>query len=156
MKLEARAILVPASISAEAEPALARLVGEDGRPLHALYEMPQPDDFSGWMKIKAAADAQYATSVKGLAGNLRAQSSMIEALPAIIHHATPDVISDERHVTIDLHGQLAGVRRRGGVPGERLPPSQATRRTLLRHRLPDAAGAPVPVAARNDDRPKLQ
>jgi monoterpene epsilon-lactone hydrolase len=94
VKLEARAILVPASISAEAEPALARLVEEDGRPLHALYETLQPDDFSGWMTIKAAADAQYATSVKGLAGNLRAQSSMIEAGPAIIHHATPDVISD--------------------------------------------------------------
>lgn len=80
---------------------------------------------------------------------------MIEAGPAIIYHATPDVISDERHATIDLHGRLAGVRRRGGIPGERLPPSQAARRTLLRHRLPDAAGAPVPVAARNDDRPEL-
>ncbi len=104
VRLEARAIPVPASISAEAQGTLARLVGEDGRPLHALYEMPQPDDFSGWMNIKAAADAQYATAVKGLTGNLRAQSSMIEAGPAVIHHATPSVIFDERHATIDLHG----------------------------------------------------
>lgn len=104
VKLEARAIPVPVSISAEAQAVLARLVGEDGRPLHALYEMPQPDDFSGWMKTKAAADAQYATAVKGLAGTLRTQSSLIEAGSAIIHHATPDVISDERHATIDLHG----------------------------------------------------
>ncbi|ATY34874.1 hypothetical protein [Sphingomonas psychrotolerans] len=65
VKLEARAIPVPASISAEAQAALACLVGEDGRPLHALYETPQPDDLPGWMKIKAAADAQYATSAKG-------------------------------------------------------------------------------------------
>lgn len=104
VKLDARAIPVPASISTEAQAALARLVGEDGRPLHALYEMPQPDDFSGWMNIKAAADAQYVTAVKGQAGNLRAQSSVIEAGPAIIHHATPSVIFDERKATIDLHG----------------------------------------------------
>ncbi len=104
VKLEARAIPMPASISAEAQAALAGLVGDDGRPRHALHEMPQPHDFAGWVKIKTAADAQYATAVKGLSGNLRAQSTTIGIGPAIIHHATPDTMSDDRHATIDLHG----------------------------------------------------
>jgi acetyl esterase/lipase len=104
VKMEARAIPMPASISAEAQAVLAGLVGDDGRPRHALHEMPQPDDFTGWMKIKAAADAQYATAVKALSGNLRAQSTTIEIGPAIIHRATPDTMSDDRHATIDLHG----------------------------------------------------
>jgi hypothetical protein len=60
VKLGPRAIPIPRSISEEAQAALARLVGEDGIPLHAHYEMPQPDDFAGWMRMKAAADAQYA------------------------------------------------------------------------------------------------
>jgi len=104
VKLDGRTIPFPSSISTEARAALMRLVGEDGRPRHALYEMPEPNDISGWMKMKSAADAQYAAAVEGLAGSLRSTTSTIEVGPATIHLATPDGQFDERCALIDLHG----------------------------------------------------
>jgi acetyl esterase/lipase len=102
--LPARTIPFPQSISAEARAALARLVGEDGLPVNARYDMPAPDDFTGWMAMKAAADAHYAAAVKGLAGSLRATAATIAVEDAAVHVATPPAPFDERHALIDLHG----------------------------------------------------
>lgn len=99
-----RTIPIPTSISAEAQAALARLVGDDGVPLNARYEMPLPDDFAGWMQLKAAADANYTAMVKGLAGSLRSTTETIAAGTATIHVATPHEQSDQRRAIIDLHG----------------------------------------------------
>ncbi len=64
-----RLVPFPSSISPEARASLARLVGEDDKPLNASYTMPLPEDHAGWMAIKAAADGQYAMAVKKLAGS---------------------------------------------------------------------------------------
>lgn len=104
VKLDKREIPVPLSISVEARAALARMIGDDGVPLNAAYEMPQPDDHAGWMAIKTAADAHYAAAVQGLAGNLRATSVPVEAGAAIVHLATPEAPFDERYAVIDIHG----------------------------------------------------
>lgn len=81
-----------------------RLVGEDGRPLHAGHEMPAPEDVSAWMKLKTAADAQYAAAVEAMAGSLHSTTATIEVGTATIHIATPDQPFDERYALIDLHG----------------------------------------------------
>ncbi|MFV0624556.1 hypothetical protein ACBY01_11170 [Sphingomonas sp. ac-8] len=54
--VQGRLIPFPASISPEARASLERQVNDDGVPLNALYAMPLPDDYAGWMKVKAAAD----------------------------------------------------------------------------------------------------
>lgn len=100
----ARTIPAPCSISAEARAVLERLVGDDGVPLNALHAMPAPDDYDGWVAIKAAADAQYAQAVKGLAGNLRSTVQTVHVGDATIHVATPPEPFDPQRAYIDLHG----------------------------------------------------
>jgi acetyl esterase/lipase len=99
-----RTIPFPESISKEARAALERLVGEDGVPLYARYDMPSPDDFDAWMSMKAATNAQYAAAMKGLAGSLRSTVTTIEVDRATIHIATPEAPFSLPHAMIDLHG----------------------------------------------------
>jgi acetyl esterase/lipase len=102
--LSERIIPVPVSISPEAQAALARLVSEDGTPLNALYAMPEPEDHDGWMRLKAAADTQYAAAVQKLAGSLHARAETIRVDQATIHIATPEHPVRPDCAYIDLHG----------------------------------------------------
>lgn len=104
VKLGERTIPFPASISAEARAVLERLVGEDGIPVNARHTMPAATDHDGWLRMRAAVDAQYAASVKGLAGTLRSQVETIESGGATIHVATPEAPYREDCAYIDLHG----------------------------------------------------
>ncbi len=102
--LQQRTIPFPTSISAEARAALERLVGEDGIPLHALHVMPAPEDHDAWMRMKSAADAQYAAAVTGLAGRLRLSVETIVTDGATLHIATPTAPIASDRAYIDLHG----------------------------------------------------
>ncbi|MDO6415078.1 alpha/beta hydrolase [Sphingomonas sp. BIUV-7] len=99
-----RTVPFPSSISAEARAALERLVGEDGIPLNALYTMPAPDDRDAWMRLKAAADANYAAAVAALAGRLRSTVETIRIGDAVVHIATPHGAFWPERAFIDLHG----------------------------------------------------
>jgi len=99
-----RKIQAPKSISAEARAALSRLVDEDGSPTNARFEMPSPEDFSGWMMMKAAVDAHYAAAAKDLAKSLQSTVGTIVVEQATIHVATPHGSFHERSALIDLHG----------------------------------------------------
>lgn len=100
----ARRIPFPASISPEAQAKLEQLVGADGVPLNSRYTMPLPEDRAGWMAVKAAADGQYATAVKELAGSLRSQVETIRTGGATLHVATPEAVSNPECAYIDFHG----------------------------------------------------
>jgi acetyl esterase/lipase len=102
--VQSRLIHFPLSISAEARANLARLVNDDGVPLNALYTMPLPDDHAGWVKIKAAADEQYAAAVKRLASTLRAGVETIRTGGATIHVATPETMVKQDCAYLDFHG----------------------------------------------------
>lgn len=102
--MQARLIPFPSSISREARTALERLVGPDGVPLNALHEMPMPDDHAGWRAIKASADAQYAASVRGLAGTLRSSVETITTGDATLHVATPETMLKPGCAYLDFHG----------------------------------------------------
>lgn len=102
--VQARLIPFPSSVSPEARASLERLVGGDGIPLNARYTMPSPDDHAGWMRIKAAADGQYAAAVKGLAGTLRASVETIRTGDATIHVATPATLVKPDCAYLDFHG----------------------------------------------------
>lgn len=102
--VQSRLIPFPSSISAEARASLERLVNDDGVPLNALYTMPLPNDHAGWMKVKAAADGQYAAAVKGLAGSLRAGVETIRTGGVTIHLATPETMVEPDRAYLDFHG----------------------------------------------------
>jgi len=104
VRLPARNIPFPRSISEEAQATLRRLVNEDGVPLNALHQPPQPDDFDGWMQLKAIADAQYGAAIAQLAGQLRASVETIEIDGATVHIATPAGPKTDGAVYLDLHG----------------------------------------------------
>lgn len=102
--LDARTIPSPISISAEARDALDRLIGEDGIPLYARFDMPAPDDEAGWIRMKAAVDQQYATAMADMAGRLRSGAVTVQLEQTVLHVATPDGPVNPRAAIIDLHG----------------------------------------------------
>lgn len=104
VRVPARDIPFPRSISAEAQAALRRLVNADGVPFNALHTPPHPDDFDGWMRFKAAADAQYGAAMAQYAGQLRSSVETLRIGDATVHIATPaDPLADDV-VYVDLHG----------------------------------------------------
>ncbi|WLH71278.1 alpha/beta hydrolase [Pseudomonas fluorescens] len=102
VKLEARTVPVPQSISPEAQATLQRLVGADGVPLNALHAMPAPDDHDGWRRLQAAVAEHYASVNAGQAAALRASLHTITVENATVHVATPATESEFAY--IDLHG----------------------------------------------------
>jgi acetyl esterase/lipase len=104
VRLPARVLPAPRSISAEARAALDRLVDADGVPINAKHPMPDPEDHEGWIRIKAAVDAHYAAGMKGLAGSLRASVETVRLGDAVVHVATPETESIAAGAYLDLHG----------------------------------------------------
>lgn len=102
--IQSRRVPFPSSVSPEARAKLEQLLDDDGVPLNALHTMPLPEDHAGWMKVKAAADAQYATAVKELAGTLRAGVQTIRTGDATIHLAVPEAIVKPDCAYLDFHG----------------------------------------------------
>lgn len=104
VRVPARDIPFPSSISTEARTALRRMVNADGMPLNALHTPPQPEDIDGWMRFKVAADAQYGAAMAQWAGQLRAEVETLRIGDATVHIATPanPVVDDV--VYVDLHG----------------------------------------------------
>ena len=104
LRLEARTIPTPTSISVEARAALERLIGTDGVPLNALFELPAHDDLAGWEKVKAAVDANYARMLAAASEVPEATVATTRLNGALVHVATPaDVIASEA-VYLELHG----------------------------------------------------
>jgi acetyl esterase/lipase len=99
-----RTIPFPGSISPEARAALERLVGDDGIPLYARYDMPGPEDHQAWIDMRAAVDAHYAAAMAGLAGSLASGVETITLDSATVHIATPAGAFREERAIIDLHG----------------------------------------------------
>jgi epsilon-lactone hydrolase len=102
--VQERTIPVPKSISAEARSVLESLVQDDGIPANALYTMPEPEDYSGWMRMKTAVDAHYTTAMQAIAGNLRSDVESVKHVDTTIHIATPNAPFRDECAYIDLHG----------------------------------------------------
>lgn len=102
--LPARTVPLPSSLSAEARAALERLVAEDGSVLNAAFVVPGHDDHEGWMRMKAAVDAQYAKALQGLAGSAHSTVESITTGTATVHVATPIASKKPDFAYIDFHG----------------------------------------------------
>lgn len=104
LRLEARTIPTPISISVEARAALKRLIGTDGVPLNAWFELPAHDDLMGWEKVEAAVDANSARLLAAASDVPEATVAMTRFEGALVHVTTPaDVIASEA-VYLELHG----------------------------------------------------
>ncbi|SFJ09161.1 Acetyl esterase/lipase [Sphingomonas sp. NFR04] len=104
VRVPARVLPAPRSISADARAALDRLVDPDGMPVNAKHPMPAPEDREAWVLIKTAVDAHYAASIKGLAGTLRASVETVQVGDTVVHVATPETNTATGGAYLDLHG----------------------------------------------------
>lgn len=104
VKVGARMIPVPASISPEAQARLHAAVGPDGIPLNALYPMPSEDDVETWRRMKHAADSHYAAAIRDRSQSGSAKIETTRIGTATVHIATPSELVFEDCVYLDLHG----------------------------------------------------
>lgn len=104
VRVPARVIPFPRSISPQALAALRRWVSADGEPFNAMYTVPSPNDFDGWMRLKTDADAQYGAAMAQVAGELNAKVETRVIGGTTVHVATPADGVDDDVVYVDLHG----------------------------------------------------
>lgn len=104
VKIDARTIPIPRSISPEAQASLKRHVRDDGIPLNALHAMPALTDQDGWRRMQAAVASLYRASSEREVENLRASLETLEVADAIVYRATPVHESNADCAIIDLHG----------------------------------------------------
>ena len=145
VKLEARLVPFPGSISGEARAALERLVRDDGIPLNSLYVMPAPDDHAGWKRLQTMVAVQYDAAAQAYSGRARSSVTTITIDSATVHVAVPEEPAGTR-VYIDLHGGALTV---GGGDACRVgAQQQADRHSALcygiDYRMPP--GHPYPAA----------
>ncbi len=104
IRLPERRILIPRSISREAQASLSRMVGPDGIPLNAKHSMPDLGDYQGWVDLKRAVDRYYASAAPTIAGSGGLTIETVTIDSATVYVATPAEVRDARHVLVDLHG----------------------------------------------------
>lgn len=104
VRLPARVLPAPRSISAEARAVLDRLLGSDGIPINAKHAMPDPQDHDGWLRLKKAVDAHYVAGIKDLGGTLRASVETIQVGDAAVHIAAPEAATEAEGAYLHLHG----------------------------------------------------
>lgn len=104
IKLDARVIPFPRSVSPEAQTVLRRLVGEDGVPSNSLHTMPAEDDLEGWRAIKKAVEQHYDTMAKAIKPTLLSAATTLTIGLTTVHVATPANPGETDGVLIDLHG----------------------------------------------------
>lgn len=104
LRLEARTIASPISISAEARAALERLIGADGVPVNAHFALPSHDDVAGWQAVKAAIDANYTRLLAAAADTPEAAVETTGCNDALVHVATPAASVATDAVYLELHG----------------------------------------------------
>lgn len=104
IRLSARTIPTPGSISVEAQAALERLIGTDGVPVNARFAMPAQDDVAGWRSVQAAVDAQYARMLAAASDAPLARVETAHIGDAVVHVASPAQATVADAVYLELHG----------------------------------------------------
>lgn len=145
MRLPARSIRTPTSVSEAAQRVLGGLLDERGLPRNAAYPLPEPDDRAGWETLKAAVDAQYRAGAETMAAHVGATVETLTIGEATVHVAMGED-GDGRRAYIDLHG--GALVFGGGTPCRRGAQVQADRLGVccyaIDYRMPPAH--PFPAA----------
>ena len=104
VRIEARFVPFPKSISSQARQSLASRVGPDGVPLSMMAPPPAPDDLAGWAAAKAAASDQIMKVVGAMTAGLKSALETVELGGAIVHVATPPDLAASDRAYLDVHG----------------------------------------------------
>lgn len=99
IRMDARVIPVPASLSVEAQARLqAAVIG--GVPTNAAQALPDPSDHDAWRALRVQVDAAYRTAPTPDEGRI----TTISLGPATVHVARPAKLVHPDSVYLDLHG----------------------------------------------------
>jgi acetyl esterase/lipase len=104
VRIEARVVPFPKSISNEARAFLASLVGPDGVPLTLMSQDPAAGDVEGWAVAKEMAGAALARMIAPSAAASKLAIETIELGGAVVHRVTPPDVGAQDRVYLDIHG----------------------------------------------------
>ncbi len=114
VRIEARMVPFPGSISPQARAHLASLVDPDGFPFLLHQESPAADDTAGWAEAKEAVSGMIAHMLAPMVAECRSQVETIDLAGTVTYLATPaDAGADDR-AYLDIHG--GGLVHGGGEP----------------------------------------
>ena len=103
VRVEARLIPFPKSISSAAIAHLASLVGPDGISYNAIAQ-PAPDDLEGWHQTKERVTAFLTDLISARAAELRSGVETIEMGGVVVQMATPAEGAAPGRAYLDVHG----------------------------------------------------
>jgi len=103
VRVEARLVPFPKSLSPEARQYLARSVTPDGVPLTLGGAPLAHDDLAGWAAAKAAVGAMMLQMMAPAGAGLKSSVETLDLGGALVHVATPQGGGDYR-AYIDIHG----------------------------------------------------
>ncbi|MBY3321354.1 alpha/beta hydrolase [Rhizobium laguerreae] len=104
IRLAAKTLPFPTSISDEAQAVLRSLVNDDGVPVNSLYVMPSVDDPGAWRTVQAAVRRNYETKADMIEPTLRSTATTVVVDKTTVHCATPEGLEASGDAVIDLHG----------------------------------------------------
>lgn len=104
VRVEARLVPFPQSISAEAQASLAARVNPDGKTLNLVDDVPAPDDLAGWAAMKARVDGVILDMMAPARPYLRASVETISLGGATVYAATPEGAGADDRAYLDIHG----------------------------------------------------
>ncbi|WP_174273462.1 alpha/beta hydrolase [Sphingomonas bacterium] len=104
VRLDARVVPFPGSISPQARAHLASLVGPDGLPFSIHQESPAADDAEGWAVAKETVSGMIAYMLAPVVAKCRSEVETIDLGGTVSYLATPaDAGADDR-AYLDIHG----------------------------------------------------
>lgn len=105
VKVEARVVPFPRSVSAEARAALAKYVEPDGT-LRPLLRNLAPDDKAGWAAVRTEKDKMIMGRMGDRLAHLTASVETVEIADVTVHVGTPATLSADasKRAYIDIHG----------------------------------------------------
>jgi epsilon-lactone hydrolase len=104
VRVGARVIPAPASISPEARAILIRMVNENGVSVNTMPPPPPLEDYDGWMALKKHVEGVYTAALAGAVARQRATVETVTIDGAVAYVATPETTEFPDCVYMDLHG----------------------------------------------------
>ena len=104
IRIAARMIPHPESISPEARAIMTRMINAEGVSVNTMPLPPAQGDYDGWMALKEQVDGVYAAAFAGIVSSQRASVETVMMGGAVVHVATPEITSLPHCAYMDLHG----------------------------------------------------
>lgn len=104
VRLDARTVPFPSSVSDEARALMAAMVGPDGKPLASAQQTLAPDDHAGWAAARAQVEAIMLERFRPITEMFGATAEPITLDGAAAYVARPAGPVPDGRALIDIHG----------------------------------------------------